>query len=112
MSTSTRITINYRGQYGYGVSIPDWYGGEVVLASDYDKATALISELTDQLNRLRVEHEEAIGILHSVITASELMSCEPYSLQYGGKIQLQGAVARFVKRFGPSQPLETPPAAS
>lgn len=30
----------------------------VVLASDYDKSTQLIQELTDQLNRIRLEHEE------------------------------------------------------
>lgn len=29
----------------------------VVLASDYDKSTQLVQELTNQLNRLKVEHE-------------------------------------------------------
>jgi hypothetical protein len=69
----------------------------MIYASDYDKASALISDLTDQLNRLRVEHDKLIAF------AIELSELGPFA---------ESLAANKILASLPSQCEQTPPAAS
>lgn len=65
MNAPTRINITWHeDESEYRVDISNWDGAEVVLASEYDKAAALVAELTDALNKARLENDrlnKAIG---------------------------------------------------
>jgi len=53
MNTPTRINVTWHtDNFEYRVDIPEWDGGEVVLASDYDT--------------LRQKHEKALEFIKSV----------------------------------------------
>jgi hypothetical protein len=108
MNTPTRFVVRWDDTTSqYRVSKPGIDYMEVVSAQDYDHATQTIAQLTDELNRLRLEHKETMRLFPQLMEAIDQL-CPDWRERFITQEMLE----TLVLAEGIAKSQKTPPAAS